>query len=87
MKLTRSEIEILGYLIYPETFARILEETGMNSGALRDDLTHLVSHGYVEVLEIDGKRSVSPFYDIDRLHLFAFRATRSGLSAIRSGAR
>ncbi|MEX2584855.1 MAG: hypothetical protein WD315_00585 [Balneolaceae bacterium] len=83
MKLTTSELEILDVMIYPEPFHQLMDETGMDPGSLRDDLIHLVSHGYVEVYLKDGSRSVSPFYDIDNLHKFAFKATRSGLTALQ----
>jgi hypothetical protein len=83
MKLSSSEKQVLSYLIFPEPFSRVLEETGMPYGSLRDDLMNLVSHGYVEVYEIDGSRPVSPFYDSDNLQLFAFKATKSGLKQIQ----
>jgi len=83
MKLTPSELEILNVMIYPEPFHQLMEETGMEPGPLRDDLIHLVNHGFVEVCQINGSRSVSPFYDIDNLHKFAFKATRSGLTALQ----
>lgn len=83
MKLTTSELEILDVMIYPEPFHQLMDETGMDPGSLRDDLIHLVSHGYVEVYLKDGSQSVSPFYDIDNLHNFSFKATRSGLTALQ----
>jgi hypothetical protein len=86
MKLTPSEKQVLSYLIFPETFNSILEESGMQQGALRDDLMHLVSHGYIEVFEPDGIHSVSPFYDSDNLQNFAFKATKTGLKVIQSHA-
>ncbi len=83
MKLTASEKQVLSFLIFPEPFSQVQEESGMPYGSLRDDLMNLVSHGYVEVYEIDGSRSVSPFYDSDNLELFAFKATKSGLKVIQ----
>lgn len=83
MKLTASEKQVLNFLIYPETFERLLKESDMKSGPLRDDLMNLVSRGYVEVFEKSGNRSVSPFYDTDNLHQFSFKATKSGLGVIR----
>jgi hypothetical protein len=84
MKLTPSEIELLNSMIFPESFDRLLEETGMQTGTLRGDLIQLVSHGYVDVYDLGGTQLVSPFYDLDNLHEFAFKATKSGLLAIRS---
>jgi hypothetical protein len=82
MKLTPSEKEVLSYLIFPEPFQSILEESGMPQGALRDDIMNLVSHGYIEVYDLEGSQSVSPFYDSDNLQNFAFKATKTGLKAM-----
>ena len=84
MKLTDSEKKVLDFLIFPETFERLREESGMDSGSLRDDLMHLISHGYIEVFEKNGTQSVSPFYDTDNLHLFSFKATKTGLGVIQA---
>ncbi len=86
MKLTPSEKEVLSYLIFPEPFQSILEESGMQKGALRDDLMHLVSHGYIEVYDLEGVNPVSPFYDSDNLQNFAFKATKTGLKVIQTHA-
>ena len=82
-KLTPSERQILDLLIYPETFDNIIKESGLARGTVRDDIMNLVSHGYIEVYEKNGKDTVSPFYDSDHLEEFAFKATRSGLKAIQ----
>lgn len=86
MKLTLSEKEILGLLIYPEPFHQILEESQIPYGAVRDDLMNLISHGYVDVYLIDGSRPISPFYDTDHLEQFAYKATKNGLKAIQGHA-
>ncbi|MEX0994237.1 MAG: hypothetical protein WD599_01835 [Balneolaceae bacterium] len=83
MKPTASERHILSFLIYPETFHQLLEETGLPRGSLRADLMNLVSHGYIEVYLADQKTLVSPFYDTDRLEKFSYKATKTGLNAIR----
>jgi len=83
MKLTASEKFVLSFLIFPEAFDMVMEESGMQYGALRDDLINLINHGYVEVYLKDGSKSVSPFYDADNLEQFAFKATNSGLNAIK----
>lgn len=84
MKLTPSEKYVLGFLVFPEPFEMVLEESGVQYGTLRDDLINLINHGYVEVYLKDGSKSVSPFYDADNLEQFAFKATNSGLKAINS---
>lgn len=83
MKLTLSEKHVLSFLIYPETFSQVLDESGMHRGSLRDDLMNLVSHGYVEVYDFEGKNMVSPFYDSDNLQNYSFKATKTGLKAIQ----
>ncbi len=83
-KLTITEKQILGFLIYPETFHSILEESGMPRGSLRDDVMNLVSRGYLVVYDREGKHPLSPFYDTDNLEDFSFKATKLGLDAIRN---
>lgn len=83
MKLSVSEKLVLNFLIYPEPFHQVLEESGMQRGSLRDDLMNLVSHGYVEVYDIEGRQMVSPFYDSDNLQNYSFKATKTGLKAIQ----
>ena len=86
MKLTPSEKQILRFLIFPETFEDLLEESGVTYGTLRDDLINLISHRYVEVYTFDKSTPVSPFYDSDNLEQFAFKATKTGLKSIQSHA-
>jgi hypothetical protein len=82
-KITSSERSVLERLVFPETFARIKEETSQDSGELRDNLINLLNFGFVEAFEGSGQRITSTgFYDSDNLQDFTFRATRKGLSAI-----
>lgn len=82
-KITSSELSILERLVFPEPFAIIMEETGLQPGALRDDLINLLNFGFVETYEFKGQRITSAgFYDADNLQKFTFRATSKGLSAI-----
>jgi len=82
-KITSSEHSILDQLVFPESFAKIMEETGLPYGELRDDLINLLNFGFIEAFE-DDERRVTPsgFYDADNLQDFTFRATSKGLSAI-----
>lgn len=74
---------ILEKLIFPEPFERILEETGLHTGTLRDELINLLSYGYVEAHETsNGREQDIDFYDTDNLQLFSFRATKQGLKFI-----
>lgn len=82
-KITSSELSILERLVFPEPFATIMEETGLQYGELRDDLINLLNFGFVEAFERHGSRiTATGFYDADNLQDFTFRATSKGLSAI-----
>lgn len=79
-----SEKLILARLIFPESYNVLLDETGLSTGALRDDLINLINYRLVEITE-PGSRSISgsSFYDADNLQNFTFRATKTGLKHIR----
>lgn len=71
-------------LIFPEPYAVLLEETGLDTGSLRDDLINLVNYRLIEVFETDvSDTNDSNFFDSDNLHEFTFRATKTGLKQIR----
>ena len=83
-KLFPSEKKVLSRLIFPETYDVILEETGLQSGALRDDLINLINYRLIEIVDSDQNNvSGTSFYDADNLDDFTFRATKSGLKQIR----
>lgn len=82
-KITSSELSILERLVFPEPFATIMEETGLQYGELRDDLINLLNFGFVEAYQVKGdKITPTGSYDTDNLQQFTFRATSKGLSAI-----
>lgn len=82
-KITPSERSVLERLVFPEPFATILEETGLQGGELRDDLINLLNFGFVETYHFKGdKITTTEFYDADNLQKFTFRATSKGLAAI-----
>ena len=82
-KITSSEHSILERLVFPEPFAILMEETGLQPGELRDDLINLLNFGFVEAFEFEDEPITSTgFYDADNLQKFTFRATSKGLSAI-----
>lgn len=84
-KVSTSERNVLGKLIFPEQFETVLEETGLQYGELRDDLINLMSFGYIEAYKEQGNKiALTSFYDADNLQDFTFRATKKGLSQIRS---
>lgn len=83
MKLSPSYRSILSRLLYAESWETLLEETGLHPGALRSDLSVLISRGFVEVLDQDQKKSLSPFFDADNMHHFTYKATHAGLKQIQ----
>lgn len=86
-KITKSERLILSRLIHQENIETLIDETGLQFGEIRDDITNLLTHNLIEVFEdsdIDGKRINTIFYDLDNLRNFYFRATRRGQSALQS---
>jgi len=83
-KLFPSEKLILSRLIFPEPYDVILEETGLHSGALRDDLINLINYHLIEVVNFDHPdNKVVSTYDADNIQDFSFRATKTGLKQIR----
>ncbi len=81
---TSPQKQILDKLLYPEPFENIQEETGLDYGILRDELISLINYGYVVAYESDGGSEANiHFYDNDNLHLFTFKATKLGLTALR----
>ena len=84
-KLTQSELSILRVLIFDEEFSLIQNETGLTSGAIRDDLIKLINHGYIEVYDNRAGYSSIPsaFYDSDHIDQFRFKATKLGLKSIQ----
>jgi len=82
-KLFPSEKQVLKCLIFQESYNVILEETGLNTGALRDDLINLINYRLIEVLEENDVQSSISYYDTDNLQNFSFRATKTGLKHIR----
>lgn len=82
-KLYPTEKQVLQRLIFPEPYDVLLEETGLASGALRDDLINLVNFRLVEVIDLDQAPNSVSFYDSDNLQDLSFRATKKGLKQIR----
>ena len=83
-KLFPSEKKVLARLIFPESYEVLLDETGLPTGALRDDLINLINYRLIEVVNLDkGKHTGTSFYDADNLQDFSFRATKTGLKQIR----
>ncbi|MEX0684702.1 MAG: hypothetical protein WD267_09000 [Balneolales bacterium] len=80
-KITESERRILERLIFDETFESVAEETGLQFGELRDDITKLLNDGFIEVTNTEKQRI--PYFDSDKPQLFSYRATRSGLNALK----
>lgn len=83
-KLIPSEKKILKCLIFPEPYDVLLEETGSDKGALRDDLINLINYRLIEIIDPESSdQNGTSFYDSDNVHEFSFRATKTGLKQIR----
>ena len=50
-KITVSERLILSRLIHQENIATLIDETGLQFGEIRDDITNLLTHNLIEVFE------------------------------------
>lgn len=85
-KITESQRRILQLLIFPEPYTHIRSETGLSPGEIRDDLITLMHRNMIEVFEDHGGaagRKVRHF-DNDHPESFFYRATKSGLGAMRN---
>ncbi|MEX0779159.1 MAG: hypothetical protein WD491_08435 [Balneolales bacterium] len=80
-KITNSEIQILEQLVFDEPFEALQEETKLQFGELRDDLTNLLNDGFIEIT--NSEKQQVPYFDSDRPQLFSYRATRTGLNALK----
>lgn len=81
-KVTVSQQKVLESLVFIESYETLLTETGLQRGALRDDLMQLINAGMIEVFNLGESTRLSG-YDADNLQYFSFRATRSGLNALK----
>jgi hypothetical protein len=82
-KVTATQRSIIEKLIFSEPFERVLEETGLSYGELRDELITLLNEGYVQVTEENGQLvKRQNFYDTDNLQQFSFQATKNGIAEI-----
>jgi hypothetical protein len=81
-KITTSQQNVLERLIFIESYEDLLSETGLQRGELRDDLTQLINSGMIEVFNKNEIKRLNG-YDTDNLHYFSFRATSSGLKALK----
>lgn len=84
-KVSNSELAILERLIFIEDYHTVLSETELQTGELRDCLINLLNSAYVQAYEPDSNGDPKPvkFCDTDNLQKYFFRATNSGLMAIK----
>jgi hypothetical protein len=82
-KLYPTEKQVLARLIFPESYDVLLEETGLATGTLRDDLINLVNYRLIEVIDPEDHSNSVSFYDSDNMQDLSFRATKKGLKQIR----
>lgn len=81
-KITVSQKKVLESLVFSESYDTLLSESGLQRGELRDDLMQLINAGMIEVYHL-GENTRLSGYDADNLQYFSFRATRSGLNALK----
>ncbi|MCH8495824.1 MAG: hypothetical protein LAT57_09370 [Balneolales bacterium] len=84
-KLTPSEKEVLSRLIHMESWDTLIEETGLQYGELRDDITNLISSRLIQVYSDHASGSGSQqtaFYDLDNLRDYSFRITGLGINTL-----
>ncbi len=84
-KITQSQRSILELLIYAESYGNIQQETGLSFGEIRDDLITLMHNNMIEVFESEGGNIGAKVrhFDNDHPESFFYRATKSGLSAMK----
>ncbi len=84
-KITQSQRSILELLIYAESYGHIQQETGLSFGEIRDDLITLMHNNMIEVFESEGGNIGAKVrhFDNDHPESFFYRATKSGLSAMK----
>jgi hypothetical protein len=83
--VTESQRSILENLIYIESWDHIRQETSLSPGVIRDDLITLAHYNMIEIFDgPDGKagRKLRHF-DNDHPERFYYRATKSGLNAVK----
>ncbi len=85
-KITESQLRILRLLIFTESYDHIRSETGLSPGEVRDDLITLMHKNMIEVFENQGGAVGTKVrhFDNDHPEYFFYRATKSGLGAMRS---
>ena len=82
LRLTPSMKTILSSTMYVEPWHRLQEETGLQAGVLRADLTTMISHGLVDVFQEEEGAPTTPFFDADNMHGFHFQSTHKGVKAL-----
>ncbi len=82
LRLTPSMKTILSSTMYVEPWHRLQEETGLQAGVLRADLTTMISHGLVDVYQEEEGEATTPFFDADNMHGFHFQSTHKGVKAL-----
>lgn len=84
-KISASQRLILDKTIFIESFDTLLTETQAHRGALRGDLMFLLNSGFLEAYDqTTPDHRKAPFCDMDHLEQYAFRATTTGLRALKT---
>ncbi len=84
--ITSSEFQVLQQLVFIESFDTVQNETGLSYGELRDDLINLLSVGMVEVYSDKEEHAYikRTYFDSDHPNRYYYRATKTGLDALKT---
>jgi hypothetical protein len=85
--ITGSQRKILEQLIFPESYATIMDETKLMRGEIRDDLMQMMHQGLIKAIghkdQVLNKKNF--FYDLDKVEDCFFQATHKGLKILKTG--
>lgn len=84
--ITTSQYQVLQQLVFTESFNSVQAETGLSYGELRDDLINLLSNGLVEVYTDPDEHAFikRTHFDSDHPNRYYYRATKTGLDAMKT---
>ncbi len=81
-ELNDTQFAILDTLYFVESYAHILEDTGIAEAVVRDEIKQMVDKGWIHVYQFDedeGDFVRTRIYDSDNMHEYHFLASKDGL--------
>lgn len=81
IELNPIQRQILHSLLFPETFATLLEEVQGSAYVIGAELKSLITKGLVLPMEMksDGRYQPSIYYDTDDMHAFRYQISAKGI--------